>query len=113
MRNSPRSGVIAPDKILTSVDLPAPLSPISATTSPGATASDTPVSAVTCPKCLETPCADSTGAPGTAARRSSCEAALDALIGHRPPLSGLSTCIQALTEMDTCIQVHRMQESIS
>src|SRR4029453_6428836 len=39
--------------ILTSVDLPAPLSPIRPTTSPGRSESETPVSARMAPKCLE------------------------------------------------------------
>src|SRR3954469_17421540 len=39
--------------IFTSVDLPAPLSPISPTTSPGWSDNETPVSAWMAPKCLE------------------------------------------------------------
>ena len=46
--------------ILTRVDLPAPLSPTRATTSPGATWSETSVSACTAPKRLLTPVREST-----------------------------------------------------
>src|ERR1700691_4624592 len=52
---SPSSAWNTPEIALISVDLPAPLSPASATTSPGKTSSETLVSAWTPPKCLETP----------------------------------------------------------
>src|SRR4029079_18479681 len=43
-----------PEIDFTSVDLPAPLSPTSATTSPARTSKSTPCSACTGPKCFET-----------------------------------------------------------
>ena len=43
----PASGVASVVRILTAVDLPAPLGPSSANTLPGATANDSPSSAVT------------------------------------------------------------------
>src|SRR5450830_1972313 len=45
-----------PDRALTRVDLPAPLSPTSAMICPGATARSTPRSASTEPKLLRMPC---------------------------------------------------------
>ena len=48
-RISPDVGVSVPDKILTSVLLPAPLSPMSATTSPAFTSKLAPDSALTWP----------------------------------------------------------------
>ena len=45
----PAVGLIAPVRIFTSVDLPAPLAPISACTSPGSTESDALRSATTAP----------------------------------------------------------------
>src|SRR5215210_9015209 len=51
-----------PAIVLTSVDFPAPLSPTSATTSPGWTSKSTSLSACTGPKLLLTPLRDSTGA---------------------------------------------------
>src|SRR5262245_39174691 len=50
-----------PEMILISVDLPAPLSPTSATTSPAYTSKSTWSSACTAPKRLETPLVSSSG----------------------------------------------------
>src|SRR5215218_11030438 len=50
---------------LISVDLPAPLSPTRAMTSPGDTWKSTSNSAWTAPKLLETPCSSRTGVPVT------------------------------------------------
>src|SRR3954451_5190752 len=58
----PSSGLFTPAIVFTSVDLPAPLSPTRATTSPGCTARSTSVSAWTAPNRLETPRSSSTGA---------------------------------------------------
>src|SRR5215212_5479062 len=52
-----------PDITFTSVDLPAPLSPTSPTTSPAWTSKSTPASACTAPKRLLTPCSASSGSP--------------------------------------------------
>ena len=52
---SPSEGGKLPAMILTSVDLPAPLSPISPSTSPGSIARSIPFSASIAPKCLATP----------------------------------------------------------
>src|SRR5215213_2024503 len=52
-----------PDMTLTSVDLPAPLSPTRPTTSPARTSKSTPASACTAPKRLLTPCSASSGSP--------------------------------------------------
>ena len=49
-----RSAGCTPDRILISVDLPAPLSPSRQWTSPGSTAIDTSCSAITLPKYLST-----------------------------------------------------------
>src|ERR1700735_2801068 len=49
---SPTSSWKTPEIALIRVDLPAPLSPARATTSPGCTSSETPASAWTPPKCL-------------------------------------------------------------
>ncbi len=46
---SPASGVSTPDRHLTNADLPAPLSPTSATTSPARASNDAPRSASTVP----------------------------------------------------------------
>ena len=62
----PSSGCSAPDRHLTSVDLPAPLSPISATTSPAATSNETSSSAVTWPKSFVMSWAASAGRVATA-----------------------------------------------
>src|ERR1700674_5851979 len=51
----PLLGAWTPARILTSVDLPAPLSPTNATTSPARTSRSMSVSAATAPKRLETP----------------------------------------------------------
>src|SRR5699024_11815114 len=51
----PEAAACAPASIFTSVDLPAPLSPATATTSPAATSRSTCVSAATAPKDLLTP----------------------------------------------------------
>src|SRR5262245_13688950 len=53
MTISPEDGAKFPAMIFTSVDLPAPLSPISPSTSPGSRVRSTSVSAVIAPKCLE------------------------------------------------------------
>src|SRR5271155_4897892 len=49
---SPLSSWKTPETALIRVDLPAPLSPAKATTSPGCTSRETPASACTPPKCL-------------------------------------------------------------
>src|ERR1700677_3099455 len=49
---APSSSWKTPEMAFISVDLPAPLSPAKATTSPGCTSSETPASACTPPKCL-------------------------------------------------------------
>src|SRR5271163_700025 len=49
---SPLSSWKTPETAFIRVDLPAPLSPARATTSPGCTSSETPASACTPPKCL-------------------------------------------------------------
>src|SRR5271156_3604106 len=49
---SPLSSWKTPETAFIRVDLPAPLSPARATTSPGCTSSETPASAWTPPKCL-------------------------------------------------------------
>jgi len=51
----PASGVYEPERTFTSVDLPAPLAPISATTSPAATAWSAPASARVGPKDFSIP----------------------------------------------------------
>src|ERR1700722_7986915 len=51
---SPSSAWNTPEIALISVDLPAPLSPAKATTSPGKTSRETLFNAWTPPKCLET-----------------------------------------------------------
>src|SRR3954462_12625323 len=51
---SPSSYWKTPEIALITVDLPAPLSPATATTSPGWTSNETLLSACTPPKCLET-----------------------------------------------------------
>src|SRR3954454_6535274 len=55
-----------PDMTLTSVDLPAPLSPTRPTTSPAPTPKSTPSSACTEPNRLLTPCSSSSGAVAVA-----------------------------------------------
>ena len=60
-RIAPELGWCTPARIFTRVDLPAPLSPTSATTSPGWTSRVMSVSADTAPKCLDTPRRLSTG----------------------------------------------------
>src|SRR3954449_118072 len=57
----PESGVLIPAIVLTSVDLPAPLSPTSATTSPERISKSTSWRACTGPKLLLTPWSASTG----------------------------------------------------
>src|SRR3954451_8750788 len=62
-RISPSSYWNTPEIALITVDLPAPLSPATATTSPGWTSKDTLLSACTPPKCLETLRTERIGAP--------------------------------------------------
>src|SRR4051794_40628548 len=62
-RTLPPSVVWIPAIAFTSVDLPAPLSPTRATTSPARTAKSTPWSACTGPKRLLTPSSERIGAP--------------------------------------------------
>ncbi len=62
--SSPPSGTIAPDRHLISVDLPAPLSPMTASTSPGYSLRSTPASPTTRPNVLTRPRASSTGSRG-------------------------------------------------
>src|SRR5690606_31199832 len=59
----PSSATCTPASVLTSVDLPAPLSPTSAMISPGATSRSTPLSASTWPKVLRMPRIRSRAAP--------------------------------------------------
>src|SRR5262245_61505853 len=54
-RTVPPFGACTPVMVFIRVDLPAPLSPTSPTTSPGSTAKVTPRSACTAPKCFSTP----------------------------------------------------------
>src|SRR5699024_3492950 len=63
----PESAACTPASIFTSVDLPAPLSPTTATTSPAATSRSTWVRAATAPKDLLTPRRVSTVEPATGA----------------------------------------------
>src|SRR5919106_2133577 len=58
----PLLGSSEPETILIKVDLPAPLSPSSASTSPARTSKLTSSSAVTGPKCLDRPSSRSSGA---------------------------------------------------
>src|SRR5438067_2421801 len=60
-RSSPPSAGNTPDRILISVDFPAPLSPNRATIRPDHALSDTSTSAVVGPKCLDRCCASRTG----------------------------------------------------
>src|SRR5215212_8773730 len=60
-RTSPLSTGWMPAMHLMSVDLPAPLSPTRAMTSPGATWKSTSKRACTAPKLFETPCSSRTG----------------------------------------------------
>jgi hypothetical protein len=62
----PASGAVTPVRQLMKVDLPAPLSPMSATISPWRTAKSTPCSAWTGPKCFSIPVP---GGPGPMVRR--------------------------------------------
>ena len=66
MRIVPCEGRKSPAMIFTSVDLPAPLSPISPTTSPGSSVSDTSLTAWMAPKCLETFSSSRIAMPGPA-----------------------------------------------
>src|SRR3954453_1821803 len=61
MSTSPSSGRIAPAAILSSVDLPAPLSPRSPCTSPALTVRSAPSRARTCPYHFVTPRSSSAG----------------------------------------------------
>src|ERR1700736_3550591 len=63
MRISPLSGVVAPHNILTSVDLPAPLSPTMAEISPARMLISTPSTAVIVPNDLRSPRAATTTSP--------------------------------------------------
>ena len=60
----PESGACAPEKHLISVDLPAPLSPITASTSPGYRSMSAPLRPTTLPKSLVMPRPFSTGCDG-------------------------------------------------
>ena len=62
MRISPASGVSTPERILISVDLPAPLSPRRASTSFSRSSSETSRRAVVAPNCLRRLETSSTGA---------------------------------------------------
>lgn len=64
----PEVGRKLPAIILTSVDLPAPLSPISPTTSPGSSVSEMSSTAVMAPKCLEMLLSSRTGKFAQASR---------------------------------------------
>src|SRR3954449_6142525 len=59
IRISPSEGGKLPAMILTRVDLPAPLSPMRPTASPGSTSKLTPLSASIAPKCFATPLSSS------------------------------------------------------
>ena len=63
---SPSSGVSAPDRHLISVDLPAPLSPMMASTSPGYSLRLTSASPTTWPNVFTSPRASSVGVPDMA-----------------------------------------------
>src|SRR5688500_17228575 len=75
---SPVSAEWMPATHLMSVDLPAPLSPTSAITSPGWTAKSTSVSACTDPKLLEIPRSSSRGVGAEAV-------VMDAVVGGGAP----------------------------
>ena len=62
-RISPSSAVSAPDRHLISVDLPAPLSPMMASTSPGYSLRLTLARPTTCPNVFTRPRASSVGVP--------------------------------------------------
>src|SRR5918993_5118343 len=62
----PESGIRAPVSALINVDLPAPLSPITASTSPGNRSTSTPSRPITLPKVLISPRAESTVVVGSA-----------------------------------------------
>ena len=72
-RTAPACGFSSPASTRSSVDLPAPFGPTSATTSPGATASDTPSSSVFAPARTVMPLAAMTRHPASALCRSSSE----------------------------------------
>src|SRR3984957_7707880 len=81
-RISPESCRKTPEIALMMVDLPAPLSPASATTSPGWTSTDTPFSACTAPKAFETSRTDKIGS-ASLNNSSSHEAPLSLVDQHR------------------------------
>ena len=83
----PDVGWWTPARILTSVDLPAPLSPTRATTSPAWTSRSMSVSAETAPKFFETPRRLSTGSPmgGAASGLSVMSGAFGTENGRGPP----------------------------
>src|SRR5579875_502485 len=81
---APEFGWRAPERMLTSVDLPAPLSPTRPTTSPGKMSRSAPRSAWMLPKCLVTARTDTTGAPASPS--------LDVLTTLSPPTAMFVTC---------------------
>src|SRR5918998_6528771 len=65
-KTCPESGINAPVNALIKVDLPAPLSPMTARTSPGCRSTSTPSKPITLPKVLIRPRADITVVLGSA-----------------------------------------------
>src|SRR3954451_113789 len=81
--NSPWSAGPTPEIVLTKVDLPAPLSPTSATTSPAATSKSTSWRACTAPNRLDTPRRLRRGRPLAGASRA--PACVSTAMGLRDP----------------------------
>ena len=78
-RSGPESGASTPEMTLASVDLPAPLSPTSATTSCACTSRSTPTSASTAPNRRVICRSDSSGTRGLALMHLTCSS-----VGHVP-----------------------------
>ena len=90
IRMEPASGWATPDRMETRVDLPAPLSPTSASTSPGWSEISTRSSAVTWPKNLEIPRASRNGLrAGPGALPGTAHAGSAVMAGRRPPAACL------------------------
>src|SRR6476646_4366438 len=86
--------------IFTSVDLPAPLSPISPTTSPARSASETSVSAWIAPKCLEIPSSSRTAAAIRLLGRALAEVGRRALPHLERPLADLGVAASGLERVE-------------
>src|SRR6185437_1962800 len=101
---SPLSIGWMPATHLTSVDLPAPLSPTSAVTSPARTVKSTPCSTCTGPKCLSTPrsCGCAAGVAGRAS------AGVVGLLDAELPASGLRGRDAHLGGLDLALVDHRL-----